>query len=105
MLSDADCLSVSTVSFNCLVRSNRCLDIKNDILPIFSFYVSVQVFSINDNSFSIDYTFVEVGKSDLRNVEILRVVLASINKSLESFKNGVSGHNEIRDIILLELSL
>jgi hypothetical protein len=48
---------------------------------------------------------VEVGKSDLRDVEILRGILTSINKCLESFKNGVSGHNEIRDIILLELCL
>jgi hypothetical protein len=38
-------------------------------------------------------------------MEILRIILASVNNGLKSFKNGVSGHNEIRDIFFLVFSL
>jgi len=34
-------------------------------------------------------------------VEVGRGILTSIEEGLKSFKNGVSGHNEIRDVLFL----
>jgi hypothetical protein len=47
----------------------------------------------------------EVHKSDLRDMEVFGIILACVEESLETFKDVVTCHNEIRDVILLELSL
>jgi hypothetical protein len=77
------------------------MGIQEELNKILCLEISTHCFETGEQNFSVDNASLEIGDGELRNVEIHRGILASVSESLKSFKNGVSGHNEIGDILAL----
>jgi len=81
------------------------MGIQEELNEILCLEIGTHCFETGEQNFSVDNTSLEVGDSELRDMEIGRSILASIENSLESFKNGVSSHNEIGDVLFLVFRL
>ena len=77
------------------------MGILEELNEIFCLEISTHSFETGEQNFSVDNTSLKVRDSELRNVEIGRGILTSIGEGLKSFKNGVSGHNEVGDVLFL----
>jgi len=81
------------------------MGIQEELNEILCLEIGTHCFETGEQNFSVDNTSLEIGDSELRDMEIHRGILTSVGNSLESFKNGVSGHNEVGDILILVFRL
>ena len=77
------------------------MGIQEELNEVLCLEISTHSFEASEQNFSVDNASLEIGDSELRDMEVHRGILASVGESLKSFKDGVSCHNEIGDILIL----
>jgi hypothetical protein len=87
-----------------LVSEDGVGGVIENIQPIFGRDVSFKCPKVCNDAFNVDDAVVQIAESDLRNVQIGGIILASIHNSLEALKDGVTSDDEVRNIFRLVLS-
>jgi len=88
-----------TIGLECLVFGDCSLSIVEKLNEVLFLEVRTNGGEAGEQAFGVGNASCEVSDGELRDVEVLRSVLAGIENCLESFEDGVSGYDEIGDIL------